>query len=179
LLPRETSTRKTFDEEDQALVAQARKDKKGHSSKIGGRRFPDHKKKRDISKIRYFNCNKVGCFASQCTQESNSNDNMKWKGKRKDHAHAVDDDHTSQKKANETSYKEFVFVSARTRTITRGGDVWLIHSGASKHVTRDKSSLAGVKEKDSSLQVELGDNSKHAVKGVGEASYKLDSSTPY
>ena len=33
-----------------------------------------------------------------------------------------------------------------------------------------------VKEKkNSSLQVEIGDNSKHDVKGVGEASFRLDS----
>ena len=38
-----------------------------------------------------------------------------------------------------------------------------------------KSSLTKFTEKSSSLHVELGDDSRHAVKGVGEASYQLDS----
>lgn len=110
---------------------------------------------------------------SQYTQENN----IKGKGKRKHNAHAADDDeHTSQKKAKESSDEEFVFVSALTGTITQGSDAWLVDSGASKHLTHYRGSLTGVTEKDSSLQMELGDNSKHAVKGVGEASYKLESS---
>jgi hypothetical protein len=48
-------------------------------------------------------------------------------------------------------------------------------SGSSKNMTRFKSSLTKLTEKSSFLQVELGDDSKHAVKGVGEASYQLDS----
>jgi len=45
-------------------------------------------------------------------------------------------------------------------------------------MTSCKTSLSEVKEKNSSLQVELGDDSKHAIKGIGEASFRLDSGKP-
>jgi hypothetical protein len=106
-------------------------------------------------------------FAYQCPQ---------GKRKRKHHAHAVDmENSTSQKNTKESKYEECVFVSSLTDTITQGSDIWLVDSGASKHMTRFQSSLTNLTEKSSSLQVELGDDSRHAVKGVGEASYQLDS----
>ena len=66
-------------------------------------------------------------------------------------------------------------ISALTSTITQGSDIWLVDNGASKHITGFRSSLTKLTEKNSSLQVELGDDSRHAVRGVGEASYQLDS----
>ena len=57
-------------------------------------------------------------------------------------------------------------------------DTCLVDSGASKHMTGFKSSLTNLTEKSSSLQVELGDDSRYAVKGVGEASLQLDSGKP-
>lgn len=46
-------------------------------------------------------------------------------------------------------------------------------------MTGYRNSLSKVTEKKHfSLQVELGDDSKHAVKGIGEASFKLDSGKP-
>jgi hypothetical protein len=48
-------------------------------------------------------------------------------------------------------------------------------SGASKHMTRFIRSLTKLIENSSSLQVEVGDDSSHVFKGIGEASYQLDS----
>ena len=46
-------------------------------------------------------------------------------------------------------------------------------------MTGNSTSLKEVKEKNnSSLKVELGDNSKYEVKGVGEAAFRLDSGKP-
>jgi hypothetical protein len=45
-------------------------------------------------------------------------------------------------------------------------------------MTGFRSSLTNLTKKSSSLQVELGDDSRHAVKGVGEASLQLDSGKP-
>jgi hypothetical protein len=45
-------------------------------------------------------------------------------------------------------------------------------------MTRLRNSLSKLTKKDSLLQVVLGDNSKHAIKGVGEASLQLDSGNP-
>jgi hypothetical protein len=126
---------------------------------------PDHKK--DVSKIRCFNCQKLRHFAYQCPQ---------GKGKRKHHAHVADmEESTSQKKTKESKDEQYVFVSALTGTITQGSGIWIVNSGASKNMTEFKISLKKLTVKSSSLQVELRDDSKHEVKGVGEASYQLDS----
>jgi hypothetical protein len=81
---------------------------------------------------------------------------------------------TSQKKTMETKDEEYVFVSSLIGTITQGSDIWLVDSGASKHMTGFRNSITNLTKKSSSLQVEHGDDSKHVVKGVGEASYQLD-----
>ena len=51
----------------------------------------------------------------------------------------------------------------------------MLDSGASKHMIGYKYYLKELIENNSTLQVELGDNTKHAVKGVGTWSFYLDS----
>ena len=126
---------------------------------MGGRRFPD--KRKDLSHIRCFNCDKKGHFAKDCPEKSNKekdNRKFKGKGKRKHHAHAADDKgHRSKRSRVETSSSsndEFTFISALTGTITHDDDIWMTNNGASKHMTGIQASLQEVEEKKkSSLQV--------------------------
>jgi hypothetical protein len=108
----------------------------------------------------------MGHYVTQCPHKHE-------KGKKKKH-HA----HTTNIEEQMSKDEEFLFVSTVTGTITQGSDTWLIDSGASKHMTGSITSLSNMTEKSSSLQVELGDDSKHVVKGVGEASLPLDSGNP-
>jgi hypothetical protein len=62
--------------------------------------------------------------------------------------------------------------------VTHGSDTWLVDSGASKHMTSYKDSLSSLVEKDSHHKVKLGDDYQYPIKGVGEASYRLDSGKP-
>jgi len=71
--------------------------------------------------------------------------------------------------------KECSLVSTLTGTITYSYDIWLIDSGASRHMTSHRDSLRSLTKKNSSLQVELGDNAKYVVKGVGASSFQLES----
>jgi hypothetical protein len=102
------------------------------------------------------------------------------KGKyRRHHAHAAEDDeHDHEKTKEEDSSEEYVLISALTGTVTHGSDTWLIDSGASKHMTGYKESLSDLVQKDSPHKVKLGDDYQYPIKGVGEASYKLDSGKP-
>jgi hypothetical protein len=68
-------------------------------------------------------------------------------------------------------------VSALSGTIS-GSGTWLVDSGASRHMIRSRESLISLSEEDSGLLVELGDNAKYAVKGVGIASFQLESIKP-
>jgi len=79
------------DEEDQALAAHTRKGKKIPSAKIGGRRFPE--KRKDLSHIRCFNCDKKGHYAKDCTLKSSSSHKSKYKGKIKNKGKRKHHDH--------------------------------------------------------------------------------------
>jgi hypothetical protein len=50
-----------------------------------------------------------------------------------------------------------------------------VDSGASRHMTGSQKSLTSLTEENSRLQVELGDNAKYAVKGIGTTSFQLKS----
>jgi hypothetical protein len=141
--------------------------KKRKEREEGGPRKPKKPRhKKDASKVRCYTCKKMGHYSSQCPHKHE-------KGKKKKH-HA----HVADVEEHKSKDEEFVFVLALTGTITQGSDTWLIDSGASKHMIGFKNSLSNLTEKDSSLQVVLGDDSKHAIKGVGEASLQLDSGNP-
>ena len=78
----------------------------------------------------------------------------------------------------EDSSEEYVLISTLTGTVTNGSDTWLIDSGASKHMIGYKESFSDLVQKDSPHKVKLGDDYQCPIKGVGEASYKLDSRKP-
>eukprot|EP00253_Pinus_taeda_P031615 PITA_31615 len=52
--------------------------------------------------------------------------------------------------------------------------IWLIDSGASRHFTGYKEALHNLIEKETNLEIVLGDNMKYPVKGVGNVSLKLN-----
>jgi hypothetical protein len=93
------------------------------------------------------------------------------------HAHVAEDDEASKKLSKE-EIEEYVFFFALSGSVTPGKDTWLRDSGASKHMTGDKDTLSSLLEKKSYHKVSLGDDYQYSIKGLGEATYKLDSRTP-
>ena len=65
--------------------------------------------------------------------------------------------------------------SALTASVSTGNDTLLVDSGASKHMTGYKESVSSLEKKESPHKVMLGDDSQYPIKGMEEASYKLDS----
>jgi hypothetical protein len=51
--------------------------------------------------------------------------------------------------------------------------MWIINSGASRHMTGDQARLSNLNEKKTSYKVDLGDTSTYPVEGFGQASVKL------
>ena len=103
--------------------------------------------------------------------------NKKKGNKRRNHAHAIEDDEPSKKRTryeseNYSSDEEYVFISALTGNITHGRNDWLIDSGASKHMTGFKESFVKLSEHESPHKVKLGDDYQYPIKGSGESSYK-------
>jgi hypothetical protein len=57
-------------------------------------------------------------------------------------------------------------------------ETWLVDSGDSRHMTGLQKSVTSLIEQNSQLQLELGDNSKYVVKGVGTTLFQLNSGNP-
>jgi hypothetical protein len=90
------------------------------------------------------------------------------------HAHAVEDEDPPAKMIRE-KIKDYILISALSRSVTPGEDTWLIDSGASKHMTGQRDILSCISEKKFSHKVTLGDDYQYPIKGVGESKYKLNS----
>lgn len=71
---------------------------------------------------------------------------------------------------------EYLLYSALSSNVTTDIHTWLIHSGASRHITRFSEHPSDLVEKDSSKQVIIGDDASYSMKGVGTSSLHLDSS---
>ena len=96
-------------------------------------------------------------------------------------AHVVEDSDQWEEeeiKKDEDSSDEYVLISTLTGSVSLGNDTWMIDSGSSKHMIGFKESLSCLEQKESPHKVMLGDDSQYPIKGLGEASYKLDSEKP-
>jgi hypothetical protein len=56
-------------------------------------------------------------------------------------------------------------------TSTFFGVGWYVDSGASRHMITNKSTFSRLEEQDSNMQVELGDDAKYSVIGMGSISF--------
>jgi hypothetical protein len=52
-------------------------------------------------------------------------------------------------------------------------NAWYVNNGASRHMTSTQELFLGLTEKDSRVQVELGDDAKYPVAGVGTIPFRL------
>ena len=66
-------------------------------------------------------------------------------------------------------------ISALAGLVSLGNDTWLVDSGSSNHMTSYKDSLTCLIQKESPHKVMLGYDYQYPIKGMGEASYNLDS----
>jgi hypothetical protein len=67
--------------------------------------------------------------------------------------------------------RECYLVSSLSDTITKSKEVWLVDSGASKHMTSFKQNLVNCQEKKFNVKVELGDDGTYDIKGFGSTSF--------
>jgi hypothetical protein len=91
---------------------------------------------------------------------------------RKVKVEVLDQGMTSHQSTEDMSEKtSYLHYSTLTGTIE--DDMWIIDSGASRHMTGDQARLSSLNEKKTSYKVELGDKSTYPVEGFGQASVKL------
>jgi predicted aspartyl protease len=131
----------------------------------GKKRYDSRKKfKRDMSKVQCFECHDYGHYKRNCPK-------LTRKRKERHHASTANDEEPSKKTKHDEA--DFFYYSALTGAIE--DDMWLIDSGASRHMTGDRKNFSSMKEKETPHKVELGDNNSYAVKGIGQATIKMES----
>jgi hypothetical protein len=127
-----------------------------------------HEHRKDISRIQCFRCDKYGNIARNCPTRK----------KGRQHASTTDVDSEPPQRDEDIKDEAFFFISALSGTVPTDSDIWLIDSGASRHMTGHREHLTDLVEKESRLHVVLGDNARYTMKGVGTSSFQLDSDIP-
>lgn len=79
----------------------------------------------------------------------------------------------SKKKVTKTSTKDEGLFSALIGTF-KDQNIWVIDSGASRHITGQHKQLKTLSKGKSSYSVELGDNKSYPVRGIGSTSIELE-----
>jgi hypothetical protein len=155
---------------DRALSAKTKKWKrspqhKGKGKKTQGKQYHPHS---HLSKVRCFNCNKLGHYAKDC-----KNPPSQQKRKGKFHASVATVEEEPQRKRNRAATKEqeqrreSYLVSALSGAVTKSEEIWFVDSGASKHMTGFKQNLVNYQDKKFNVKVELDDDGTYAIKGIG------------
>eukprot|EP00253_Pinus_taeda_P014889 PITA_14889 len=153
------SSSKNDDEENMALASKERKgkEKASHSksnSSHGG-------KKGDISKVRCFDCQKMGHYVTNCPS------NKSKKGSSEG----------SKGEALASQFKtEFTLIACMMSLMM--GCVWYLDSGASFHMTSDKSLFIALEEKNLKIRIEMGDEERYSVLGVGKVAFQREHVAP-
>jgi hypothetical protein len=122
-----------------------------------------HEHIKDNSKIQCFICDKYGHIARNCPTRK----------KGRQFASTVDVDPEPHQRDEDIKYEAFFFISSLSGTVPTDSDIWIIDSGASKHMTGYRDHMRDLVEKESSLHVVLGDNARYTVKGVGTSTFQL------
>ncbi|MCY6488406.1 hypothetical protein, partial [Actinobacillus pleuropneumoniae] len=58
------------------------------------------------------------------------------------------------------------------------GCVWYLDSGASFHMTGDKNLFSALEEKDLKMRIEMGDNRRYSVSGLGTVTFQREHGAP-
>ena len=59
------------------------------------------------------------------------------------------------------------------------GSVWYLDSGTSFHMTRDKELFSDLEEKDLQMHIEMGNDGRYSVTGIGTITFERESSNPF
>jgi len=86
-----------------------------------------------------------------------------------------EDKQTKAATKEQEQQQEYYLISALSGTITKSEEIWLMDSGASKHMTGFKQNPANYRDKKFNVKVELGDDGTFDIKDFGSASFQLQS----
>ena len=139
----------------------AAKSRKGKSKKNASQ--SDVKgKKQDMSKVKFFHCHQHGHYATNFPQKKK---NKQAAGSAAGEALA--------------SHFELDFSLIACLVSSVMGSVWFLDSGASFHMTGDRDLFSDLDEKDLGVHIEMGDDGRYSVTGIGTISFERESGKPF
>jgi hypothetical protein len=131
------------------------------ASKGKGKKKKGGKKDIDFSKVKCFQCHKMGHVASQCPEKKKKN--------KPQMATFVEVEEFAK-----IFEEEFWFIaSMASSTIS---DIWFVDSGASCHMTARKEFFRRLQEGGVNLHIELRDDRHYKAQGVGIVTFQRESS---
>ena len=143
------------DEENCALASKAKKGKEKVS--LSESSSSNDGKKVDKSKVRCFRCHEVGHYATNCPQRKSK------KGSREG----------SEGEALASQFElDFTLFACMVSSMVGSG--WFLDSGASFHMTGDKSLFSTLEEKDLQILIAMGNDEKYSVSGVGTVIFQRE-----
>jgi transposase InsO family protein len=153
------------DEENFALAGKGGKPKSKKGSGGAESSSKGHgKPKKDLSKVKCFQCHQLGHYATKCPQRK--------KGPKKGQFAAS----TEIEEFSSRFEEDFSFIACMASSVT--STTWFIDSGASCHMTGNKNYFSQLTEKDMQFNIELGDNGKYQAQGIGVVKFERESGKP-
>lgn len=162
---------KSGGDENLALFGQAKKRKGKGPDKGKGKseKSTSQSGKKDLSKIKCFIFHKREHYATQCLNRK------KGIGKKQQQQQVASFAETQMNEFVTKFENDFSMISClSTNVVLR--DAWHVDGEASQHMTSIQQFFSSLKKLDSRVQVELGDNVKYLVAGVGPIRFHLESS---
>ena len=142
------SSSSMHDEENCALVSKVKKGKEKVS--LSESNSSNDGKKVDKSKVRCFHCRELGHYATNFPK------NKSKKGS----------EEGSKGEALASQFElDFTLFTCMVSSMVGSG--WFLDSGASFHMTNDKSLFSTLEEKDLEILIEMANDEKYSVSGVG------------
>ena len=151
------SSSSMHDEENCALASKANKGK-GKVSLSESSSSNDGKKV-DKAKVRCFRCHELGHYATNCPKKKSK----KGSG-----------EGSEGEAASLASQFELDFTLFACMVSSMMGSGWFLDSGASFHMTGDKSLFSTLEEKDLQILIGMGNDEKYSVSGVGTVIFQRE-----
>ena len=105
-------------------------------------------------KVRCFNCHKMGHYATNFPSKKSKKGSSEG----------------SKGEALASQFEmDFTLITCMVSSMM--GCVWYLDSGASFHMTGDKNLFSALEEKDLKMHIEMGDDRRYNVSGVGMVSF--------
>ena len=118
-------------------------------------------KKVDKSEVRCFNCHEMGHYATNCPSKKSKKGSSEG----------------SEGEALASQFEmEFTLIACMVSSMM--GCVWYLDSGASFHMTSDKNLFSALEEKDLKMHIEMGDDGRYSVSGVGMVAFQREHGAP-